>query len=147
VRRQSKKLPINQEVFEQAVLASVVRNNPMISDVLHSQLSSARVIDRWGSGAGFFVDFEISTCVAKLPDETAEPLNGYDILLKGEGLGDDFGPWKNVPFGFERAALGQSILFHKGGYVTMLECFTFGIAWPEDEYSFLLVSKDTDIRA
>jgi hypothetical protein len=119
MRPPSKPLPVNQEEFEAAVIASICRNNPRVSAVIVDQMQAARVTDRWGSGAGFFVDYHIADSATRLPENVPMPIDCEGFRIRGVETGQ-----------------GSGMLFHRDSWITMLECYGLGSGWPEDMYEF-----------
>ena len=79
----------------------------------------ATVTDRWGSGAGFFVDYKIAPSAKRLPETAPIPIDCEGFKIRGVETGE-----------------GGGMFFHRDGWITMLECYGHGEGWPEDTYDF-----------
>ena len=97
--------------LERAVLDKQLEGNHPTLGALRIQASSARVLERQETGAGFFCEFEV--------DANTPTVNGdfqiTDVHAKVSGL--DHG------VGF--------VLFIRSGRLSMLEGFTFDEPWPQ----------------
>jgi hypothetical protein len=121
VRPSSKQLPINQAVFEAAVIAAVLATNVELADIISNQLANAKIVERWGSGAGFFVQYEVDSTAHQLPQGAPKTLDCGGFAIDGVEAGQ-----------------GGGHFFHEGGYITELECYGFGNGWPDEKYVFKL---------
>jgi hypothetical protein len=122
----SKPLPENQEWFEgELIRRFILANSGEVACVLKSQFARSVVIDRWGSGAGIYVDYKIEDRGPFLPKVLKNWVDGVSFSLS------IFDPLRG-----ERVSVPCDSMFHcHDGKISCLECFTYGEGlWPEDEY-------------
>jgi len=63
----SKPLPANQLAFEQAAMAEICARSGALGEIIRQQYLAAEVTERWGSGAGFYTDYELGEGQAPMP--------------------------------------------------------------------------------
>jgi hypothetical protein len=119
MRPPTKPLPRNQEEFEAAVISSIFQSNPSFAVVLSEQIASADVIERWGSGSGFYIDYKVKDSVPKIPADAPQTFDSDVYAIEGV-----------------EANQGGGRFFHSNGLIECLECYGFGNGWPEDEYVY-----------
>ena len=109
------------ERFELEVMKRIARENPSIEKALRRQYEEAVIVSREFTGAGFFTTFEVG-----------------DKSLQLEGIiNDTFG---NVQAIFEELEYGVGFaLFVRGGFIEILEGYTYGELWPSEITLYELV--------
>lgn len=117
----SKPLPANQLDFERAAMAELCTGLDAVGDIVRKQYMAAGVAERWGSGAGFYTDFDVPNTMERLPRDT--PKTFGDAFLEVVGVG------RNGGFGLIGCQLHQA-----DGILLCLECYNFGGEWPTDDY-------------
>jgi hypothetical protein len=139
-RGPSKALPEDQEQFEALCIALICRQNPDLADVILEQWSSARILGRWGSGLGFFVDCEVADAARTLDIERGRELISYDLLVD---VGSPMDSKIAAILGFDDAVrmmdTAMTELSHDGQRVHMLECVSFARSraeWPTEKYNY-----------
>jgi hypothetical protein len=139
-----KRLPRNQQEFESAVLSNIIESNSSWRDVLAEQISAAKVTERFGSGAGFKVYFDVPRTVPPIPSDAPYPLDGTGYLLKNvEHPGDSESLKSIAPVEHHGSGQCGAILLHYDGYLAYLDCHSYGTAgWPGDEYVFWFFDHD-----
>ena len=110
----------NQLEFD--VMKKIINEDPAISEILMRQYSSAKVIKREFTGAGFFTDFEIADEDSRISEQFNATIGNTQARLEGLKHGAGF------------------ILFVKDGLIEMLEGYTNGNEpWPEKIGKYSLV--------
>jgi hypothetical protein len=119
----SKPLPANQLAFEQAAMEEICSRLGAVGDIVRKQYRAAGVAERWGSGAGFYTDFDVPNTVERLPSITAKTFG--DAFFETVGVGGNGG------YGLIGCQLHQA-----DGILFCLECYTLGGdgEWPTHEY-------------
>jgi hypothetical protein len=108
-------------VFERSVLTELLEGEHPILRILRTQLDGAHVTSREFTGAGFFSDLAVPTSVEKVP-------------YAGRFA---FGDVQATIFGLEYGA--GFVLFVDQGYLSFLEGYAYGEAWPETISTFSLL--------
>jgi hypothetical protein len=106
--------------LEQAVLDKLLAGSHPVLTTLRAQVASARVVSREQTGVGFFCTIEISTDVPVLAASRDFELGDVDGCIEGLEHGAGF------------------LLFVRGGFIRMLEGYTYGEPWPAEVTSFSL---------
>jgi len=106
--------------FERAVLEKLLDGNHPVLAGLRAQLDACEVSSRELTGVGFFTHLEVDKSVERV----ATPRPRIQVLYVGAKIS-----------GLERGA--SFVLFVRGGYLYVLEGFSYDEPWPQEisEYS------------
>ena len=113
--------------FERALLDALLAGPLDILATLREQITSARVVLRELSGAGFFLKFEVSPSTRRVEPANFEISDVY-FDLEGTEHG------------------GGSVLFIRDGVVTTLEGYSHAGGWPDEPRQFRLYYFDGPTR-
>jgi hypothetical protein len=131
-------LPENQIEFEKSVMESVMRKNPTVAHIIAEQYRTATVSDRYGTGAGCYVNFDVPEDAPKLPDETEYPLSGELYVIDGlPNVVNDKDGNLLQPDNSNSVLCGAFVIHNQRGLITYLDCHTYGSGlWPTDQYVY-----------
>jgi len=132
----SKPLPANQLAFEQAAMEEICARSGPLGEIIRKQYLAARVTERWGSGAGFYTDYEVEECSDRVRDEVFDQVAIATFEMTGVG---------RVEHETADGYLLMMCQLHvsKEGVLYCLECVNFGGGrWPTDWYVWRDVPGD-----
>ena len=125
----SKSLPVNQLAFEEAALAEICARSGELGDIIGRQFRSAKVEERWGSGAGFYTYYDVDESEVRMPREALHQV----AIAKFEMMG--IGPVEyETSDGF--VLMMCQLHVSRDGLITCLECVNFGGGWPTAWYTW-----------
>ncbi len=134
-QRPSKPLPANQLTFEQAAMEQICELSGNLGEIVKRNYQSAKVVERWGSGAGFYTDYEIGPNDVAMPHRLFGDMAIATFEMMGVGRIEDESPDGYV-------LMMCQLNFSDDGRSFGLECVNFGGGrWPSDRYVWRNVAR------
>jgi len=131
----SQPLPANQLAFEQAAMEQICARSGHLGEIVRRNYLSAMVVERWGSGAGFYTDYEVGSGDVAMPRRLFREMAIATFEMMGAGRIQDESPDGYV-------VMMCQLNFADDGRSFGLECVNFGGGrWPSDWYVWRNVAR------
>lgn len=134
-RPPSKILPVNQLAFERWVIEKICSKAGSTGSIVRQQYVQSTVVGRWGSGCGFYTDYQVPDQVKRISDGDFAKLS--NVYFEVMGVGTDV---SRTVDGFDMIMCNLSAW--NDGRISCLECVNFGGDWPTGWYVWRERAKD-----